>query len=78
MIPRSCSARIWWWTAGRASYSVHDAFSRGEVSYSKVRAMTRVATADNEAYLLMIARHGTAAHVETVVRGYRRVQAPMD
>ena len=57
---------------------IHDAFSRGEVSYSKVRAMSRVATADNEAYLLMIARHGTAAQVETVVRGYRPVQAPMD
>lgn len=50
------------------------AFARGEVSYSKVRAMTRVATAESEDYLLMIARHGTAAHVETVVRGYRRVE----
>ena len=29
-----------------------DALRRGEVSYSKVRAMTRVATPDNEDYLL--------------------------
>ncbi len=47
-------------------------FARGALSYSKVRAMTRIATAENEDYLLMIARHGTAAHVEALVRGYRR------
>jgi len=51
---------------------ISEAFRRGEVSFSKVRAMTRVADADNEDYLLMIAKHGTAHHVETVVRGYRR------
>jgi len=34
--------------------------------------MTRVATTDNEDYLLRIARHGTAHHVETLVRKYRR------
>ncbi len=50
------------------------AFAQGTVSYSKVRALTRVATADNEDYYLMIARHGTAAHMEKVVRGVRRVQ----
>jgi hypothetical protein len=49
------------------------AFAAGEVSYSKVRAMTRVATAATEDYLLMIARHGTASHVEGLVRSYRRM-----
>ncbi|XOV88800.1 MAG: DUF222 domain-containing protein [Pseudomonadota bacterium] len=49
-----------------------EAFRVGEISYSKVRAITRVATADNEAYLLHIARFGTAAHVEKLVRSYRR------
>ena len=49
-------------------------FRRGEISYSKVRAMTRVATKDNEDYLLMIARHGTAAHVERLVRNYKKVK----
>lgn len=39
-------------------------FSKGEISYSNVRAMTRVATSENEEFLLMIALHGTAAHVE--------------
>ena len=53
---------------------VHKAFAAGELSYSKVRAITRVATPESEDYLLMIARHGTAAHLETTVRGYRRVQ----
>ena len=51
---------------------ISEAFRLGEVSYSKVRAIARVATADNEDYLLMIARHGTAHHVETLVSGYRR------
>jgi hypothetical protein len=50
------------------------AFAAGELSYSKVRAMTRVATTENEDYLLSIARHGTAAHMEKLVRGYRRTQ----
>ncbi len=50
------------------------AFRRGQVSFSKVRAMTRVATPDNEDYLLMIAQHGTATHVERLVRNYRRVK----
>ena len=49
------------------------AFEQGEISYSKVRAMTRVATPETEAYLLMIARHGTASHVETLIRKYRQV-----
>jgi hypothetical protein len=36
------------------------AFKKGELSFSKVRAMTRATTKENEAYLLMIANHGTA------------------
>lgn len=48
------------------------AFERGEISYSKVRAMTRAATPENEAFLLQIARHGTADHMERLVRAYRR------
>ena len=54
------------------------AFEEGTVSYSKVRAMTRVATPENEDFLLNIARHGTAYHVETLVRKYRRVQMQRD
>ena len=50
------------------------ALARGEISYSKARAITRAATPENEDYLLMFARHGTAHHVERLIRGYRRVK----
>ena len=36
--------------------------------------MTRAATPENEDYLLRIARHGTASHVETLVRKYEQVE----
>jgi hypothetical protein len=51
---------------------VSAAMHRGEVSYAKVRALTRVATPENEAQLLDVAYAGTAAHVERVVRAWRR------
>ena len=54
------------------------AFAAGEISYSKVRAMTRVATPENEDFLLRIAQHGTASHVEKVVGKYKNVQAAAD
>ncbi|MEX2334483.1 MAG: DUF222 domain-containing protein, partial [Pseudohongiella sp.] len=50
------------------------AFASGAISYSKVRAMTRSATPHNESYLLNIARHGTAHHMEMLVRKYQRTQ----
>jgi hypothetical protein len=50
-----------------------EALARGEVSYSKVRALTRVATPETEARLLAVGRAGTASHVERIVRGWRRV-----
>ena len=53
-------------------------FAGGEISYSKVRAMTRVATPENEDFLLRIAQHGTASHVEKAVGKYKRVQAADD
>src|SRR5512138_1344794 len=50
------------------------AMERGELSYSKVRAITRIADAATEEILLSIALHGTAHHVETTVRCFRRVK----
>ena len=47
--------------------------ARGAISYAKVRALTRVATLENEAALLDFAQAGTAAHVERFVRAWRRV-----
>jgi hypothetical protein len=49
------------------------ALARGEMSYAKVRALTRVATPETEARLLGVGRAGTAAHVERIVRGWRCV-----
>ncbi len=49
------------------------AMQRGQVSYSKVRAVTRVATPETEQALLDLALAGTAAHVEQVVRSWRQV-----
>lgn len=54
--------------------NISAALRNGQVSFSKVRAMTRVATPRNEDYLLMIANHGTAAHVERLVHKYRQVK----
>jgi predicted alpha/beta hydrolase family esterase len=52
---------------------IHAAFARGELSYSKVRALTRVATPEVESELVEMARHATAAQLERICRGLRRV-----
>ena len=54
------------------------ALARGELSYSKVRALTRVATPETEARLLAVGRAGTAAHVERIVRGWRYVDRQVE
>ena len=53
---------------------IDEALSKGALSFSKVRAITRVADASNEDYLLMVATHGTAHHVERLVAQYRRAK----
>jgi hypothetical protein len=53
---------------------ISEKFSEGAISYSKVRAITRVANETNEEYLLMVATHGTAHHVERLVSQYRRAK----
>src|SRR4051794_34104078 len=54
---------------------VRDAFSRAELSYSKVRALTRLEDVTREAELLELARYMTASQLERTVRGWRRVIA---
>jgi hypothetical protein len=86
---RSCAAWLSWRTGiapGPAREKVRvaealdslprisEAMARGELSYSKVRALTRVATPENEVELLDLARHATAAHLERLVRAWRRVE----
>ena len=48
------------------------ALACGQLSYSKVRALTRIATPDTEARLLAVALSSTAAQVERLVRGWRQ------
>jgi Domain of unknown function (DUF222) len=43
---------------------IHEAFARGELSYAKVRALTRVAECENEEELLELARHLTASQLD--------------
>ncbi len=49
-----------------------EAIELGELSYAKVRALTRVATPDTEARLLAMGRTVTAAQAERIVRGWPR------
>ncbi len=57
---------------------ISEAFHSGQLSYSKVRAMTRVATPENEDDLLNVAYYGTAAHVEKLSRYYRQAREADD
>jgi Domain of unknown function (DUF222) len=52
---------------------IRAAFGRGELSYSQVRALSRVATPELEPALLEVARHATAAQLERTLRAYRGV-----
>ena len=52
---------------------IREAFGRGELSYSQVRALSRVATAELESSLLELARYATAAQLERTLRAYRGV-----
>jgi hypothetical protein len=51
------------------------AFRRGELTFTKVRALTRVATASSEEGLLELAGALTASQLERALRAFRRVQA---
>jgi hypothetical protein len=53
---------------------IAEAMAEGRLSFSKVRAMTRVADGTNEDFFLNVALNGTATHVEQLVRSYRRAQ----
>src|SRR3989442_12145166 len=84
---RSCAAWLSW-RVGLASGAAREhvrvaralgtlpllaqALARGELSYSKVRELTRVATPETEERLLAVGRAGTTEHVERIVRGWRR------
>jgi len=52
---------------------IRSAFGSGQISFAKVRALTRVADPANEESLLELALELTAAQLERALRAYRRV-----
>ena len=85
---RNCAAWLSWrlgWSLGTARDHVRvatrlgtlpmidEALRKGELSYCKVRALTRVATAENEALLLEDARYTTGAQLDRICRKYGAV-----
>ena len=50
---------------------ISDSMSQGELSFAAVRALTRVATPENETDLLDLAKGATAAQLERMVRGFK-------
>jgi len=58
--------------------AITSSFAEGRISYSKVRAITRIATPETEQPLLELALAGTAGHVERVVRLTRQASARPD
>lgn len=52
---------------------IHEAFGRGEVSYSRVRAVCRVASAADEQRWLELARNATGSQIDRIVTDTIRV-----
>jgi hypothetical protein len=57
---------------------IDDALRRGALSYSKCRALVRVATPDSEDALMVCAETTTAAQLEKICRRYQAVQRTSD
>ncbi len=57
---------------------ISEAFGAGRISYSKVRAITRVATPETEEMLVEWALAGTASQVEKLVRRYRQADVEQE
>ncbi len=57
---------------------IAEEFAQGRLSYSKVRALTRMAGPDTVDDLVEMALRATAAHSESIARGYRRVERSVE
>jgi len=55
--------------------SIEAAFGQGELGFSKVRALTRVATPESEESLLELALSLTASQLERALRAFRRIRS---
>lgn len=60
----------------RALPATSAAFAAGRISYSKVRALTRIATPATEEGFLSVALHGTTSQLESLVQAARAVTDP--
>ncbi len=54
--------------------AIDEALRKGEISYAKARAMTRVAKPKTETKLLEMAQSSTASQLERICRGVRRAE----
>ncbi len=54
---------------------IHEAFAAGRLSFDKVRALTRVATADDETMWLELALEASGAQLARICHAYRRAIA---
>lgn len=52
--------------------AINEAMGEGRLTFSQVRALTRVATPDNEDELLPLALENSSARLERILRGWRR------
>jgi hypothetical protein len=73
--PRSAREQVRVARALRELPLIRESFSCGELTYSKVRALTRVATPKSEAELVDFAGVFTAAQLERALRAYARVSS---
>src|SRR3954468_24354080 len=58
--------------------AIRAVFSEGRLSYSQVRALTRVAGPETEAELLELARFATGGQLDKIVRGYHKATVLRD
>ena len=57
---------------------IAEAFAAGRLSYSKVRALTRIATAESEADVASMAEHATGSQIEKFAAATRRARRAAD
>ncbi len=78
MGPNAAGERVRVARALRNLPAISAAFGEGRLSYSQVRAISRVATPDTETDYIGMARHATGNQLERLVRGVQRARTLRD
>ena len=76
--PKAASEKVRVARALRVLPETRAAFERGELSYTQVRAVTRVAKPDTEGEFVIAARSCSGEQIERLARGLRRARALED